>query len=108
MIQQVTIRTVLPHTQVHVARHKRLLVLVVLRRPISSLVGVGDVVLADHKSQYPRRKRTPPPVIHTPDVKGGGKNLSPIIGSPDDKVANDNTSNKKHRSTYANDLDYSD
>ena len=27
---------------------------------------------------------------------------------PDDKVANDNTSNKKHRSTYANDLDYSD
>ena len=108
MIQQVTIRTVLPHTQVHVAQHKRLLVLVVLRRPISSLVGVGDVVLADHKSQYPRRKRTPPPVIHTPDVKGGGKNLSPIIGSPDDKVANDNTSNKKHRSTYANDLDYSD
>jgi hypothetical protein len=72
-----------------------------------SLVDVGDVVLADHKLQYPRRKRTPPAVIHTPDAKGGGKNLSPIIGSPDDKDADDNTSNKKHQSTYANDLDYS-
>jgi hypothetical protein len=73
-----------------------------------SLVGVGDVVLADHESRYPRRKRTPPTVIHTPDAKGGGKNLSPIIGLPDDKDADDNTSNKKHRSTYANDLDYSE
>jgi hypothetical protein len=73
-----------------------------------SLVGVGDFVLADHKLQYPRRKRTPPTVIHTPDTKGGGKYLSPIIGSPDGEDADDNSSNKKHRSTYANDLDYSD
>ncbi len=72
-----------------------------------SLVGMGDVVLADHESWYPMRKRTPPTVIHTPDAKGEGKNLSPIIGSPDNEDADDNTSNKKHQSTYANDLDYS-
>jgi hypothetical protein len=81
-----------------------------------SLVCVGDdVVVADSTVRYLRRKRTPaqlpPTVIHTPDAaKGGGTILSPILGSPNDYQTDDDqtTSKKKHRSSYANNLDYSD